>query len=262
MQALGNTKEERAQYRKDMITAKKDAERDGKPFDIEAFNVQWVAGLASPKHKYTKRPKEETPQEETQGEAQRGTPEHVDGEIVAQVTRFDLDLINEAVGDVITAFMESHGITEPRKISQSLFSAMCIDIGEQVFKRSKILRRDDHSHPTAYDTNKLKQVLGIYRRTAQECDKVATKYAFCDFCGISNWYLYNTRLQDVTPEHMHLVEKLFDMTDTTYKSSLLDKNMNTPLGVMASVNNDIYNAKQEDRAGVPVVESSTLRMLE
>ena len=266
MECLGNTKEERAQYRRDYIKMKQEADRQGKPFDIEEFNTLWSAGLATPKEKYTKRPKiqEDAPEgkENETPKKGEGKPEKIQGEVLGKCDRFDVELITEAVGDVVTDFMESHGIQEPRKISQSLFSAMCIDIGEKVFKRSRILRRDDHSHPTAYDREKLQQVLGIYRRVAQECDKVATKHAFCDFCGISNWYLYNTRLSQLTPQDMQLVEKLFDMTDTAYKSSLLDKNMNTPLGVMASVNNDIYNVRQEERASVPMIEAGALRTLD
>ena len=273
MECLGNTAEQRAQYRRDYIASKKEAERAGVPFDVDSFNTRWLAGLASPKHKYTKRPKEgadDLPKQEAgteagkEREAEKGSKEEkteAGAQVLGVVEFFDLLAISEAVNDVVVDFLASHNIQEPRKLSQSLFTALCIDIGAQVFRNGKLLKKEGDNY-NSYDIHKLTQVLGVYRRVAQECDKVATKYAFCDFCGINQWYLYNSRSDIVTPERSQLVQKLFELADSSYKSSLLDKNMSTPLGVMASVNNDIYNVRSEKNDAVPIVSASTLKMLE
>lgn len=112
----------------------------------------------------------------------------------------DINALQSDIIALVRGFCDSNDIEYIdglRKAEQTTFNAICLTIGNTIFKPSKILKSDNRyfngcatTNNNAYDIDKVCQGIALYDFFINLYNKVFTIWSLCAFLGVSNDFLY------------------------------------------------------------------------
>lgn len=158
--------------------------------------------------------------------------------------------MQEIADKVETAFRdwsESNGVRDWTKETQRRFSAVCLYIGDTIFKPNRkdilvnpALRITGCAMPTTankIDLDMLASLYDLYLSYAIRCDKCPTRWAFQFFCGVSHDYLNKVgNSENATPQGLELYKKIITNEESTNFDSLLGGRQNVVGVIFAGKN--------------------------
>lgn len=130
--------------------------------------------------------------------------QRVEGDIIGASDKesrvLDLNALQDDITALVRGFCDSNDIDYIdglRKAEQTTFNAICLTIGNTIFKPSKILKSDNRyfngcaaTNNNAYDIDKVCQGIALYDYFINLYNKVFTIWSLCAFLGVSNDFLY------------------------------------------------------------------------
>lgn len=173
-------------------------------------------------------------------ERQAGNLERVTGEIVpASAGPGQLpDNINDIVADAIEDFCALNKIENMKNERQIVFKALCMYIGQNVFKKSKILHdveRERINGGVVYDVARVSALADVWLCWCYQLGKAPFIDDFATFAGVSDSWLYGDVTQSLTPARLDLIKKLQNAQEKGLSALITDGRQN-PTGALACLN--------------------------
>jgi len=228
-----------------------------------------------------------TPEKPVKEKRKRATPaehrekiERIKAEIIANgggelETVGDLpETMTALIDSVIYQFCERDKIEDMKKERQTVFQALCMDIGKAVKQSQYIIdqERSKRNGGKVYDVRRVAALADCYLSLCARYTKAPFIVDFARFAGVSeSWLLLNgdgdRNGQGLTPERVQLVQKLRQAQELGLASMIADGRQN-PTGALAILNHwhgwtqsreIIHTTAQETRtaASYPQLQIST-----
>ena len=170
--------------------------------------------------------------------------ETVAGEIVTDETHDGLPVgVSDMVYSYIENFCRRENIEDMRKERQTMWKALCMAIGADIFKRSKLLHdvpREKTQGGIYYDYDKLLALCDLWGGLCYKFGKAPMIDDFARFAGVSDSMIYNAggnypNLEKATPARTVLLKKLHTMQENGLSALIVDGRQN-PTGALAALN--------------------------
>lgn len=203
-------------------------------------------------------------------------PETVAGEIVTDETHDGLPVgLVDLINSYIENFCNRENIQDMRKERQTMWKALCMAIGSDIFKRSKYLhdvQREKTQGGIYYNYKALMALCDLWGGLCYKFGKAPMVDDFARFAGVSDSMIYNAggnypNLEKATPARTVLLKKLHTMQEMGLSALIVDGRQN-PTGALAALNHwhgwtqtreIIHTAGtgSQTAAALPVFDSST-----
>jgi hypothetical protein len=147
------------------------------------------------------------------------------------------DLIDNAISD-FCLYECTPPIEDLSKEKQTRWTACCIYVGWNVFKKYKILRSAERGEDgcfIGYDYRKAWAALPVWVYYCVSYNKAPFIYDFGHFIGASYDWIYCRDGEILTPDHARLIKKLKEVQEGGLASLIADGSRN-PTGAIAILN--------------------------
>ena len=253
MQLLGNTQEERAQYRRELLEAKKAPD-----FDIDTFNRAWFDRFPVIESQPIK--KEAIIEKVQGGEI---TPEDIDGAGDDEKLR---EVLRGIQGSIEAYKLENdiEGKFSKEKNGTTQFLACLATAADRVVKPSRILKRETYReirqnsmiNDNAYDSTRLLQFIDICVKLCAREGLCFNRALYIALTGMS-YDFFNGIHDYLTSNGINLREKVLQAEH----GASLNFAYNSDIGNMRNLNEGEAITRKDTSAQNQLVDASALRAL-
>ena len=163
-----------------------------------------------------------------------------------------IEKVPELLPEWVIEYCDRNNIQDIRKTTPQVFHGLCLYIGGNYIKPSRILKDKTRKAGGAcaattcnrYDPQAVLYMFDIFERLCADCGKIPFQTDYAAFCGVSIMYV-REYVQDLTSSGINLAKKTHDAEiDAIRRES--SKN---PVGQIAILNNELWNTGGQAASG-------------
>jgi hypothetical protein len=215
----------------------------------DARSVAQSLGIETGKpqeRKVEKKATRKTTEKKTKNKKKESDFNIIEGDVVLQELPHELPPeLPETIESLTEAFCNKYDIENMSKARQTQWAALCRFIGQTVFKKNRGILADRerarrNGGGFCYDLNKVSKLADLWIYLCSLYNKAPFVDDFSHFSGLDEVTLYGvggdyTAEDKVTPERLHLLQKLREAQESGLAGLIVDGRQN-PTGALAALN--------------------------